>query len=130
MKTRAECVWAFPSHLGGNLKLKLKLKLDIVLFILLNCMPFAWLNCMPFINLSCHLSVGEWKEVRGLNGWDGLWLDDDHDVVQIGSKQQQHMSFSLILHCSLLHSHITVTPRLADDVSLFMFSLYLHTAYM
>ena len=29
-----------------------------------------------------------------VDGWDGLWLDDDHDVVQIGSNKQ-HVFFML-----------------------------------
>ena len=41
--------------------------------------------------------MGGWKRVRVggfVDGWDGLWLDNDHDVVQIGSNKQ-HVFFRL-----------------------------------
>ena len=43
------------------------------------------------------ICVGGWKrvKVRGfVNGYDGLWLDNDHDVVQIGGNKQ-HVFFRL-----------------------------------
>ena len=59
-----------------------------------------------------------WKEVQVFAMMGGMacgsTLDNDHNVVQIGSNNN---TSSLILHCSLLHNHITVAPRLADDVS-------------
>ena len=36
---------------------------------------------------------GGWKE-GGSGGWNGLWLDDDHNVVQIGSNTNNNTSSS------------------------------------
>ena len=53
-------------------------------------------------------------KVRGLwMGWDGLWLDDDHDVVQIGSNSTS----SLILFT-------LAQPQPGDTVIWLMTSLY------
>ena len=42
--------------------------------------------------------VGEWWEGSGsgvlCDGWDGLWLNDDHDEVQIDCNKQ-HVFFML-----------------------------------
>ena len=40
------------------------------------------------------LNVCVWEVQGGLYEWDGLWLDDDHNVVQIGSNKQ-HVFFRL-----------------------------------
>ena len=91
----------------------------------INVLLFQILVCLSVSHIYVWESGGG-KEVR-----DGLWLDDDHNVVdrlQLGS-HKQHVVFML------WHSCLTTTwwhSDLADDVSLFSlyFSfLHLHTSY-
>ena len=92
--------------------------------------------CSPGGKMTCKGQFTSRVQVRNHNGkgsgsggrnvWDGIWFDDNHDVVQIGSNKQQ-------VFVMLWHSCETTTrwhSKLADDVSFIHFPLHLHTAYM